>query len=184
MSENINSHNQKGGITAKIVNINGEVNISGNNKEKKMMLFPYIVGIFTIIGVAIAILTYLGLKPKEAKMDKNQNEKKTVNITSYNQQGGITAGEVNIGPKSRHVTEEVKKELDRNLALDKNKEILVLYSADDFETQNFAFEIKQYLESQRYKIKGYGRQFSSKPQKGVGIIDKPDGSIVLVIGGK
>jgi hypothetical protein len=148
----------------------------------RINLFTKIVGFACIGSFVIAALVYFGWTPIERIMNQNQ---KNYNVKSYNQYGGITAGEVNVGLPGRHVTEQVKKELDRSLLSDKNKKIIVLCAADDYETQNFAYEIKTYLESQGYMIQGFGKVMaSSKPQKGVGIIDRKDGGIDLVVGGR
>ncbi len=182
MSDDITSHNQKGGITAKTVNINEQMNIT-DHKNSKLT----VVEIFVVIGVIIAVLTYFGLKPKETKMDKNQNEKKTFNVASYNQQGGITAGEVNIGSLPRVFTQEVAVKLDSVLSeikADKKKTITVICAMGDSESYNFAEQIKKYLEETGWSVRGITQAVRNKPIKGVAVYLRPDGDVDINVGNR
>ncbi len=57
----ITSHNQQGGITAQNVNTQAVSPISPG--PKKRSIWPIVVGIFSIVGVIVALLTYLGFRP-------------------------------------------------------------------------------------------------------------------------
>ncbi len=179
MNDNITSNNQNGGITAKTVNINGEVNIGRSNKRGGKKLFPYIVGIFTIIGAIVAILGYKGVKK-----DKNQDEKNIFNVTSHNQQGGITAGEVNIGNTPRTFNQKVTAALQARLPSEKSKTIVITAVLGDQEAFQFAEQIKEYLLSQGWKVDGVNQAAYSRPVVGQIIQPKPDGGIEIIIGGK
>lgn len=75
----IETNNQKGGITAGIINI---LKLK-NNKEK--------VSIIVVIMLIIAVLTFFGVDEMFGK-DKTPSE--VYNVESNNQQGGVTAGKI------------------------------------------------------------------------------------------
>ena len=64
------------------------------------------VQIAAAIGVtasAVAILNYFDIKP----WPHPTPGQKTIDVKSYGQSGGITAGEIHVGQEPRHVTREV-----------------------------------------------------------------------------
>lgn len=84
---NVKSKNQKNGITAGIVNIHKG---SGLEENKGVWANPYFK--FVVIPLLVGLIIW-GI----TKMFNNEpnKDKKVYNVTSHNQQGGITAGEVN-----------------------------------------------------------------------------------------
>jgi hypothetical protein len=79
--------------------------------------------------------------------------KPTVNITSHNQSGGITAHTVNIGYIRLSFSDEIATALSDNLPKDKPIEIMAIGSEKD---KQVAFQYGQFLEKNGFKIKGYG----------------------------
>ncbi|MDD5618446.1 MAG: hypothetical protein PHG69_05065, partial [Candidatus Omnitrophica bacterium] len=129
------------------------------NKKTGSKNFVIIVGIFTIFGVLINFLQCI--KPKETNNDIRQNVNMNVtsqNVTSHNPQGGITAGEVNIGSLPRVFTKEYADKLDSaisELNANKNQKISITSTLGDPESYNFAEQIGKYLESKGWSIVSY-----------------------------
>jgi len=145
-------------------------------------IFELVVGVATIIGTVFAVLQYM--KPKEATVDKNNRENKTFNVKSFNQQGGITAGEVNIGSIPRTFNQQVAASLQPHLPLDKNKTIRITSVMGDQEAFQFAEQIKKYLLSQKWKVVGVDQAVYSGPVIGQIVEPKQDGGLEIIIGGK
>lgn len=89
------------------------------------------------------------------KRQFNQKSGPTINVESYGQQGGITAGIVNVGPKRRMLTDEIKSQL---LAYfpDKSRMIQITAVLGNSEAMSFAAQIGAYLKSQGYQVRGPG----------------------------
>ena len=83
---NVKSTQQAGGITA------GIINFSKGEKMPKSRLSMW-VGIATIMGTIIAVLTFLNFDNMFTKNDPAQAQE-TYNVKSENQTGGITAGKI------------------------------------------------------------------------------------------
>lgn len=79
-------------------------------------------------------------------------DKKTVNITSHNQSGGITAGTVNVGNADRQVTPQLASKLGCSLPSDKSlRTIIITPTHNDAETLRFANKLKVHLLSLGYQ---------------------------------
>ena len=93
MDTKVTSNDQKGGITAGTVNFNGEPHKKENKGLWSNPWFKYAViplAVTIIGGLIIYFLT-----------NDNMSEQNFFDVTSNNQQGGITAGQVNIGKQDR-----------------------------------------------------------------------------------
>ncbi|MCK7591598.1 hypothetical protein M0G43_13505 [Subsaxibacter sp. CAU 1640] len=90
------------------------------------------------------------------------NKSTTINVVSHNQIGGITAGVVNVGEPQRKLTPRLKAETDKMFP-DNNENISVSYVSGNTEALNFATEIKDYLISKGFTIKGLG-SFQRSPE--------------------
>jgi len=110
-------------------------------------------------------------------------EKKIFNVSSYNQRGGMTAGEINIGNVPRVFDEQVASALNQNLPSDKNEPIEITCVMGDQEAFQFAEQIKRYLLSEGWDVTGVTRAMFSNPISGQIIERKPDGGIKIIIGG-
>lgn len=88
----------------------------------------------------------------------SDDESKTINVTSYNQQGGITAGTVNIeGPPPRDLNKISKAEVDGLLAAleeHRGKFFLVSVQIQDAESLNFANQIISLMQDDGFDVNG------------------------------
>lgn len=112
-------------------------------------------------------------------------EKKTVNVTSHNQQGGITAYQVNIQPGDRVLVDQNISQLKSKLGEQEFDAISITAVWGDQEAFRFATQIKNYLESEGYSVKGVNQGMFSEPIQGQQI--RPvgdDGVLGIVIGGR
>lgn len=103
------------------------------------------------------------------------------NVTSNNQQGGITAGQVNIGTPTRHLEGEYKVELDKALPTDKEKGIIISH-VNDSEAKLFAYEVKNYLEKNGYRVLDIRTIQAGDPIKGWGFGQEENRNMRLFIG--
>ncbi len=161
---NITSHNQESGITAHTVNINKSNDFLKNsvpektqekNWFKKIWYDPVGSEIisYIIIGIITFVFAFLGFDKSfnNKEMDKkNMTENKTINVTSINQSGGITAGIVNIGSQQRILDDGAKKELLNLIPIEGKVDIEVING--DSESFGYAEQIKQFLISQKRNI--------------------------------
>jgi hypothetical protein len=88
-----------------------------------------------------------------ANLNKRQSPSQqavTFNVTSVGQQGGITAGIVNIGPQPRKIDEALRAQL-AQLLPDKSRAVTVQSLLGDAEALSFATEIKDYLATRGYQ---------------------------------
>ncbi len=92
-----------------------------------------------------------------ANLNKQQLEPQptavTFNVMSVGQQGGITAGVVNVGPQPRNINDRVRRQL-AELLPDKSRTVTIKTVLGDGEAYSFATQIKDYLASQGFKING------------------------------
>jgi len=92
-----------------------------------------------------------------ANLNKRQSEPTssavTFNVKSVGQQGGITAGVVNVGPQPRQLDDGVRHQL-AELLPDKSYTVTITSVLGDGEAYSFATQIKEYLGSQGYDING------------------------------
>ena len=139
MSDKITSHNQSGGITAKNVSAGGDAAFSAPppRRPKPMKTLAALLGALAAIT---AILTFFGIGPLGNIMS---NDRPIFEVNSINQQGGITAGQVNISPQPRRLTEANMQQLRQNLP--RNKKVTVVAVMGDGEAFNFAQQIRDFL---------------------------------------
>jgi hypothetical protein len=108
------------------------------------------------------------LKKHNMKKDDKENDK-TVNITSYNQSGGITANHVNIGAIPREINSEseilfineIKKYPVENI------KIRTLFS--DAESQSMSIKIKNIFEKVGWSVEGPIYEIPNQPMYNVTI---------------
>jgi len=89
------------------------------------------------------------------------------NVSSFNQLGGITAGQVNIGAQQRHLTNEKGEQLIKMLNQD-NKEVKIVCQPGD-ESLNYANEMRQFLEKNGFEVNIVPVLYDNPPQRGVGV---------------
>lgn len=143
MDIKVTSNDQKGGITAGTVNLNRE---PSKKEDKGLWSDPWFK--YAIIPLAVVIIGGLIIY---FLTNNNMVDQDFFNVTSNNQQGGITAGQVNIGKQDRQLTPQFIQQLEGALPSDKSKEIKINTTHQDAETLRFSDKIKDYLVSLGYK---------------------------------
>lgn len=83
------------------------------------------------------------------------------NVHSHNQSGGISAGQVNIGPQKRHLDDRQKNQL--RGALDPSRTVQVDALLGNAEAMDFATEITAWLKSEGYDVNGVDQVVWSGP---------------------
>jgi len=187
MKKSIKSYKQKGGIIADTVNIQSQQNMAQPERQKKNDKGKVVKRIFTgifVFAAVVAILQFFGVKAGEVNMNKEQSEGQSVNVTSHNQQGGITAYNVNVESSPRKVTSGVAQQLAEYLPSDKNEAIIITAVMGDQEAFQFATKIKQHLVAEGRSVTGVDQAVYAEPIIGQIIKKRPDGSTEIVIGGK
>ncbi|UZE94291.1 MAG: hypothetical protein IB618_01835 [Candidatus Pacearchaeota archaeon] len=111
-------------------------------------------------------------------MEKENKDEKNIHVTSYDQSGGITANQVNIGNQPRTLTPELKTRLDQVLQINKNREIRITAVMGDGEAFQFADQIKEYLESEGWKVSGVDQAVYNKPVIGQTI--NPEATEIII----
>lgn len=172
MGKNFNttSNDQNGGITSGEINFHQPENSIWEKPWAKYFAFP------------LAVLIMAGLLGNYLTKIKNMSEN-IFNVTSNNQQGGITAGQININSsQQRHLSEAMKKQLE----VYKDKRIIVKSTFGDAESYQFAEEIKEYLKQNGFNVdlSLSSQDFFEKPIAGQEIFDNKDGLIYLYIGSR
>lgn len=112
------------------------------------------------------------------------NKDSVFNVTSDNQQGGITAGIVNIFQKANiELADENKKQIIETLKNKANTIHVSLQSGGGNELAQFAEDVKSFLKEQGYtNILGVHTIMGFRPFKGVNIEKKSDTESVIFIG--
>ncbi len=177
MAIRIESHNQKGGLTANKVNLNSQKLLKGTNKNSKNA-GPWNNPWFKYVLIPLIVAIIAGLIIWSVTMEKGKKDEQNVYVTSYDQKGGITANQVNIGNQPRTLTPELKTQLDQLLQVNKNKEIRITAVLGDGEAFQFANQIKAYLESKGWKVSGVDQAVYSNPVMGQTI--NPEATEIII----
>lgn len=143
--------------------------------------------IIGIVGFVIgAILILWGLTRHRGLIkveDKNTHIDESV--TSYNQQGGITARNVNIQPSDRKLTTNLKQQIKELLSKYDYKKIEVTAILGDAEAFRLASQIKDYLVSEGYEIHGVNQAIYTQPVQGLSFEEPDDKGVAkIIIGGR
>lgn len=161
----------------------------------KQFLPQFWAGIVVIIVVAvwrwfIKQVKFIFVSPKELKMMLGEQIKKinynksmgdTYNISSNKQSGGFT-GVLNVN-KPRELNQKLKDQL-AEIIPDKNFTVRVTAVLGDGEAIQFASEIKNYLEAEKYNVEGVNQAIYTKAPKGQIINKKDNKTIEIIIGHK
>lgn len=83
------------------------------------------------------------------------------NVHSHNQSGGITAGQVNIGPQKRHLNDQHKSQLKGSL--DRSRAVRVDALLGNAEAMEFATAIANWLRNEGYEVDGVNQVVWSGP---------------------
>jgi len=141
---------------------------------KSKIAWAQVATAIVVTASALAILDYFGIKPWTSSTPQ-----KTIDVRSYSQSGGITAGEIHVGQQPRRFTPDVASQL-RGL-LPTGKKAVVTAVMGDQEAFRFASEIKDYLTSQGYEVDGVNQAIFSGPITGQ-IVRPTDIGFEIVIG--
>ena len=177
MGSTVESHHQSGGITAGSVTLNVIPDERRGPDGIRKIGWKTLAGAITLAASIATVLGYLGFSPWSGQMAK-----KHVNVTSYNQSGGITAGEIHVGEQARHITPEVASQLYQHLPKDKKVSIAAVMG--DQEAFRFANEVKDYLSSKGYTVDGVSQSIYSRPVVGQIINRNDDGGFDIIIGAR
>lgn len=175
---NTKTSNQKGGITAGIINIS-DPKKNGSRWSKK----SYIV---TLLIAVLAILTFFDLDNMLMKKDSSDKNQEIYNTQSVNQSGGITAGKVEIfpdnKPSDRHINDSVKEQIDNMLKKYSGSETRIHFAAGNAEAQTFAQEITDYLLSKGLDTEGpLSSMFFGTSTEEYSMFIRKDGKLIFEI---
>jgi len=113
----------------------------------------------------------------------SDDDRKNININSFNQSGGITAYNVNIGQQDRKLNNTIGQQLIDEIENRPDKTIRVTAVMGDGEAFRFASQVKNFLEQNGYEPEGVNQAVYSQPIKGQ-ILEEKDDSIDFIIGNK
>lgn len=113
------------------------------------------------------------------------DEPDIVNVTSHNQQGGITAYQVNIQQGDRVLNKASTDFLEAKLAEYKPTFVEVTAVMGDQEAFRLARQIKNFLVDKGFTVKGVNQGMYTEPIQGV-VLNEPDANalVKIVVGGR
>ncbi|TMU57118.1 hypothetical protein [Flagellimonas algicola] len=115
------------------------------------------------------------------KITAEKEVQQVINVTSNNQQGGITAGVVNVSSQPRKFTQEAQSQLLQLLNGKTGQTVTVTCTMGDGEAFSYATQIKTFLESKNFPVNGVNQAVYSQPVMGQNF--NPD-KLEIVIGTK
>lgn len=138
----VQSENQSGGLNVGEINNHIKINQKGFKKKGlwSKYWFKWLLGILATIiaGVVIYYLT-------------NQNMNSQIfNVSSINQSGGLTVGQMNVGKQDRKLSIETTDLIQKVLPKDLNEFINIYRVSQDSESYRLAEQVKNYLVSLGY----------------------------------
>lgn len=177
----VTSYGQSGGITAGAVHVarpDAVAPVPSKPKKKWWQTWiARVVAIVAFLSSLVAVLDYFGIQLWGEKSTVSDDK---INVTSYNQSGGITAGTVNIGAQPRHFTAADAQALTK--AIPPGSPVTVTAFGPDSEALAFAFEIYTWLQANGYPaVKGPNERHGTLPPvKGEQVVQTPNGYEVLI----
>ncbi len=164
MKINVKSKNQENGITAGVIYTDSA---KKESKKKRWYMNPWLIAIGS--GIIIFLIT------------NNMSAQNIFNVSSKNQNGGITAGQVIIGTPDRKFTEEAKNQLLPHISKDIPLQVTAVYG--DQEAFQYATQILDFLQKEGYSVDDQVHQGGfSIPMKGINLMDMDGGGIEIVVG--
>lgn len=132
--------------------------ISFGDHKTSSIWFGFAGGVFLLLGGALYLQGKASeplpeiQKPKEEKpkpppvMENKDSPPPSINITSVNQSGGITAHTVNMAPQPRHLSETQRQKIVQLLkSAPKIAPLAIAYGEADAEQKQFALEVIEVL---------------------------------------
>jgi len=89
----------------------------------------------------------------------------TFNVTSHNQQGGLTAGKVTIGRPPRILDSTLKKHL-LEILPGRDEQVTVESALGDSEARDFAQQICDFLRAENFNVHGVNLVVKTQPVRG------------------
>jgi hypothetical protein len=105
------------------------------------------------------------------------------NAVSFGQQGGLTAGTVNLGKPDRILTEDKGAEL-LKLIPSGTKKITITATMSDAEAYRLGDQIKRFLVAKGYGVEGVNQGVFMPPVEGVGVNTRDPANVQISIGGQ
>lgn len=113
----------------------------------------------------------------------DEDDPATFNVTSNHQSGGITAGQININPPQRQLTEPLKTELLKLLETVSFKSIMIYSVAANNEAHQYAEQICKFLKSQNFDMQGHGTaMLFGKVEPIKLVLPNDEGTVVIQVG--
>lgn len=97
------------------------------------------------------------------KVAAEKESVQVINVTSHNQQGGITAGVVNLSSQPRQLTDEFANQLMKIISTKIGQPISVTSIMGDGEAFGFATQIKSFLLTKGFSVNGVNQSIYSQP---------------------
>jgi hypothetical protein len=146
-------------------------------------MITIVVAVIGVLSGLATVAEYLDWKPWK-KGSMSDDEKKTVyNVTSNNQMGGITAGEVHVGHSPRSLDSGNVQYLRKTIP--SGAKVTVASPLGDAEAFRLAQEIAQFLLSEGYSTSGRVSQIvCTSPVTGVSVGPDSDGTWEIVVGSR
>ncbi|EKD25449.1 MAG: hypothetical protein ACD_80C00054G0002 [uncultured bacterium (gcode 4)] len=148
------------------------------------LILQIIGAILSILGILIGIIGVL-VSPKDNLIshfsgnniiNTQTNMGDTFNVSSNNQQGGITAGQINIGNNQRHLSDEDIKSLIESISA-QNPTLIKITSNSNMESYQYAKDVQQFLVSKGYNVEGvYQTMLAGGP---IGISTQSEGENIM-----
>ena len=135
-----------------------------------------------VSGDLIQNFYYGEISPKEeTKVTADEKQQPYIHVESHDQRGGITAYQVNIQPGDRQLSSDGTKQLEDYLKSVSFKSVEVNAVMGDGEAFRFASQIKNFLTSKGFDVKGVNQVAYSAPVQGQAIEPPNDAGVVKVI---
>ena len=117
---------------------------------------------------------------RETERITDKDKEPRIHIESHNQQGGITAYNVNIAPGDRQLSQTGTDQLKGYLDSVDFKKIDITAAMGDAEAFRFASQIKNYLTSEGHEVSGVHQALSMPPMQGQKIEPPNDSGLVKI----
>ena len=116
-------------------------------------------------------------------MSEDKSKNNNINITSYNQMGGITAQTVNFGTTARYMNENLGAQLQEHIPTDANVRVVAVLG--DSEAFGFANQVMTWMKNNGYEnIQGVDQAVYSQPVKGQNVNKKDENEFEIIIGSR
>ncbi len=113
--------------------------------------------------------------------EESDEDQPRIDVRSYNQQGGITAYQVNIQPGDRKLAAADAQQLKEYLNGIEFKSVQVEAVMGDGEAFRLASQIKNFLVSEEFSVSGVNQAIYSEPVQGQRVAPPNEAGLVRVV---